>query len=56
MELHRLSDATALKSYLTQHHDTLAALLPEDTTCNDLFCEVEAGNNAFWCSWALVGV
>ena len=45
MDLHRGNPNAALASYLQTHHETLAALLPKDTTCNDLFTQVEGGHS-----------
>ena len=43
MELTRASSKAQLAAYLQANHESLAALLPPDTTCMDLFGEVEAG-------------
>ena len=45
MTLHRRCPNAALASYLQTHHETLAELLPKDTTCNDLFNQVEGGGS-----------
>ena len=45
MELQRTTTDKTLASYLQQHHEALAVLLPSDTTCNDLFCQVENGDS-----------
>ena len=45
MTLYRSCPNAALASYLQTHHETLAALLPKDTTCNDLFSQVEGGDS-----------
>jgi len=41
MDLHRKSTTEHLVAYITTHHESLVALLPPDTTCADLFGEVE---------------
>ena len=41
MDLDRKSTTEHLVAYITTHHESLVALLPPDTTCADLFGEVE---------------
>ena len=41
IDLHRKSNAEHLVAYIKTHHESLLALLPPDTTCADLFGEVE---------------
>ena len=43
MELRRSSPTEQLAAYVAAHHEPLVALLPSDTSCADLFSEVEAG-------------
>ena len=43
MELTRTSSKEQLAAYLQANHELLVALLPADTSCNDLFGEVEGG-------------
>ena len=40
-DLDRKSTTEHLVAYITTHHESLVALLPPDTTCADLFGEVE---------------
>ena len=46
MDLDRKSTTEHLVAYITTHHESLVALLPPDTTCADLFGEVE--NSRHW--------
>ena len=48
MDLHRKSTTEHLVAYITTHHESLVALLPPDTTCADLFGEVENSRHWFW--------
>ena len=41
MELSRSSSNEQLAAYLTANHDLLVPFLPKDTTCADLFGEVD---------------
>ena len=43
--LSRGSSSARLRSYLEANHELLAALLPPDTSCDDLFSEVEVAAN-----------
>ena len=45
MELSRKSSHAQLKSYQEARHELLAPLLPADTSCNDLFSEVDSGGS-----------
>ena len=45
MELSRSSSRAQLAAYLEASHELLAGLLPADTSCNDLFSEVETGGS-----------
>lgn len=45
MELSRKSTHAQLASYLQAKHELLAPLLPDDTSCHDLFEEVEIGGS-----------
>ena len=46
MDLHRKSTTEHLVAYITTHHESLVALLPPDTTCADVFGEVD--NSRHW--------
>ena len=46
IDLHRKSNAEHLVAYIKTHHESLLALLPPDTTCADLFGEVENHGHA----------
>eukprot|EP00966_Prymnesium_polylepis_P021646 497389-Prymnesium_polylepis.1 len=45
-QLARASSHAQLEAYLKKEHELLAALLPEDTTCDDLFSEVDSTNGS----------
>ena len=45
MELSRKSSHAQLESYLQAKHELLAPLLPDDTSCDDLFNEVDGGGS-----------
>ena len=45
-QLARTSSHAQLEAYLKKEHELLAALLPDDTTCDDLFSEVATTNGS----------